>query len=132
MNRSLLIVYGWMGSYDARIASPAVITGRPTLYACRHYERVDTRAPVRRRIGLRIDRGVGVFRPRVAPDGLLSELADPCESSGSAVDGCSSSSITSLRNLIIRFRCVIGVALQAPVSARLCATLNLRPVNDVV
>jgi len=34
--------------------------------------------------------------------------------------------------MIIRFRCICGVALHFSLPARLCAILNLRPVSDVV
>ena len=44
----------------------------------------------------------------------------------------SRSARTLRRNVIIRLRWVRGVALHFPVAARLCATLNLRPVRDVV
>ncbi len=44
----------------------------------------------------------------------------------------SSDSMTSLRNLTSRLRCARSLALHLSVSARLCATLNLRPVIDVV
>jgi hypothetical protein len=44
----------------------------------------------------------------------------------------SRSSMTSRRNRIMRFRCVFGVALHFPLSARRCATLSFSPASDVV
>ena len=93
--------------------------------ADKHY-----RAPCFRRFPLRerdarfiIEGGGASFRP-VALRGAVVGGA-------SANGACSRSAIISCRNLIIRFRCVFGVALHLSEPARLCAILNFSPVIDV-
>jgi hypothetical protein len=56
-----------------------------------------------------------------------------CRETTSAAPFCfSRSAITPCKNLIIRFRCVLGVALHLLLPARLCAILNFSPVSEVV
>ena len=46
---------------------------------------------------------------------------------------CFSRSVMTLcKNVIMRLRCVFGVALHFSLPARLCAILNFSPLSDVV